>query len=455
MKNTRRSVFFGLALLTAISAVGCAKPLDQQNSVSNSSSNSNSNNSNQSNTLKLYSNSMSLKPLGSTPIYATGGTAPYTYSVVVGEGRIDGSTFVAGTKVETVTLRAVDAVGAQAHATVAIISPVELVVSAPTLKSNDSTDMHAYGGTAPYTYRLISGGGSLSGNVYQAPSYETIAKLQAVDAQGYEATAFVTVKYYTPVVVTPKETRLYPGETVTVSASGGTGQYNFVLAYGEGSLNGNTYTAPASATVAQVRVTDTIGGSALATIRVEAKTLLSKSASFRVDDSAMMTFNLPTRTDRLAAIVIGGAGPDRTFGKNVPNAQGNATSMGAAPASAALTLDNLDRADRTPYVGKLTVTGRSGSSSFSFCVNPGESILRMQYLASDFWFEVDQRSVNYGAYATKTTAGTSVEGLWILSLDRAGGAGNASIQVTEGAHDHSISDCSGYVYGKVQGTSAE
>ena len=115
MKNTRRSVFFGLALLTAISAVGCAKPLDQQNSVSNSSSNSNSNNSNQSNTLKLYSNSMSLKPLGSTPIYATGGTAPYTYSVVVGEGRIDGSTFVAGTKVETVTLRAVDAVGAQAQ----------------------------------------------------------------------------------------------------------------------------------------------------------------------------------------------------------------------------------------------------------------------------------------------------------------------------------------------------
>lgn len=453
MNNTRRSVFFGLALLTAISAAGCAKPLDQQNSTSNSSSSSSSNDSTQTNTLKMYSSSSILKPFGSSSVYATGGTAPYTYSVVLGEGRVDGSTFTAGRKVETVTLLAVDALGAKAYATVAIISPVELEVAAPSMKSNDSSTMMAYGGTAPYTYRLVSGGGSVSGNVYQAPSYETIAKLQAVDAQGYEATAFVTVKYYTPVVVTPKETRLYPGETVTISASGGTGQYSYALVYGEGSLSGNTYTAPGSATVAQVQVTDTIGGSALATIRVEAKTLLSKSASFRVDDSAMLTFNLPTRTDRLASIVIGGAGPDRVFGKNV--SLGSDVLMGAAPASAALSLDNFDRDDRTPFVGRLMVTGRSGSSSFSFCVKPGESILHLHYLASDFWLESDKRSVSYGAYSNKTTAGTSVEGLWILSLDRAGGAGSASIQVTEGAHDHSISDCSGYVYGKVQGTSAE
>ena len=295
----------------------------------------------------------------------------------------------------------------------------------------------------------------MDGELYNAPSYETQVKVKVTDVYGYSGFANLAVKYYAPVVITPDQTRLYPGETLTLTAGGGTGQFTYTLISGTGTLNGSTYTAPANATVAQVQVRDTDGRSAVANIRVEAKTLLSKSATFRVDDSAMLTFNLPTRTDRLASIVIGGAGPDRTFGKNVPNAQGSATSMGAAPASAALALDNLDRADRTPYVGKLMVTGRSGSSSFSFCVNPGESILRMQYLASDFWFEVDQRSVNYGAYATNTSAGTSVEGLWILGLDKARDAGSASIQVTEGAHDHSISDCSGYVYGKVQGTSAE
>jgi hypothetical protein len=453
MNNTRRSVFFGLALLTAISAAGCAKPLDQQNSTSNSSSSSNSNDSNQTNTLKLYSTSTVLKPLASTSIYATGGTAPYTYSVALGGGRVEGSTYIAGSVIETVTLRAVDAVGAQAYATLAIISPVELAVGSSSLATDGSTTLTPSGGTAPYTLSLVSGGGSLSGNVYQAPAYATTAKLQAVDAQGYVASAFVTVSYYAPVVISPEQVRLYPGETLTLSASGGSGQYSYALISGTGSLNGTTYIAPASATVAKVQVTDTFGKSAVATVRVETKTLLSKTATFRVDDSALLTFNLPVRTDRLASIVIGGAGPDRTFGKNV--SQGNATSMGAAPASAALALDNLDRADLSPYVGKLLITGRSGSSSLSFCVNPGESILRMQHLASDFWFETDTRGISYGAYAANTSAGTSVEGLWILSLDRAGGAGNASIQVTEGAHDHSIADCSGYVAQKVEGASAE
>ncbi len=453
MNNTRRSVFFGLALLTAISAAGCAKPLDQQNSTSNSSSSSNSNDSNQTNTLKVYSSSSILKPFGSSSVYATGGTAPYTYSVVLGGGRIEGSTYIAGSTIETVTLLAVDALGAKAYATVAIVSPVELAVGSSSLATDGSTTLTASGGTAPYSYSLVSGGGSLNGNVYQAPAYATTAKLQVIDAQGYVGIAYVNVAYYAPVVITPEQTRLYPGETLTLSASGGSGQYSYALISGSGSLNGTTYIASATATVAKVQVTDTFGKSAVATVRVETKTLLSKAATFRVDDSAMLTFNLPTRTDRLASIVIGGAGPDRVFGKNV--SQGSATSMGAAPASAALALDNLDRADRSPYVGKLVITGRSGSSSMSFCVNPGESILRMQHLASDFWFEVDQRSVNYGAYAVSTSAGTSVEGLWILSLDKAGGAGNASIQVTEGAHDHSISDCSGYVAQKVQGASAE
>ncbi len=451
MNNARRSVFFGLALLTAISAFGCAKPLDQQNSVSNSSSSSSD--SSQTNALKLYSTSTVLKPLTSTLLTASGGTGPYTYSVALGGGRIDGQVYFAGNAIETVTLRVVDAVGAQAHATVAIISPVELAVGSPTLATDGSTILTPSGGTAPYTLSLVSGGGSVIGNVYQAPAYATTAKLQAVDAQGYVGSAFVTVSYYAPVVISPEETRLYPGETLTLSASGGSGQYSYALISGTGSLNGTTYIAPASATVAKVQVTDTFGKSAVSTIRVETKTLLSKTATFRVDDSALLTFNLPTRTDRLASIVIGGAGPDRTFGKNV--SQGTATSMGAAPASAALALDNLDRADRTPYVGKVMVTGQSGSASFSFCVNPGESILRMQHLASDFWFETDSRSISYGAYAANTSAGTSVEGLWILSLDKAGGAGNASIQVTEGAHDHSIADCAGYVAQKVQGTSAE
>ena len=453
MNNTRRSVFFGLALITAISAVGCAKPLDQQSSTSNSSSSSNSNDSNQTNTLKVYSSSSILKPFGSSSVYATGGTAPYTYSVVLGGGRIEGSTFIAGSTIESVTILAVDALGAKAYATVAIVSPVELAVGSASLATDGSTTLTPSGGTAPYTLSLVSGGVSLIGNVYQAPAYATTAKLQAVDAQGYVGSAFVTVSYYAPVVISPEETRLYPGETLTLSASGGTGQYSYALISGTGSLNGATYIAPATATVAKVQVTDTFGKSAIATIRVEKKTLLSKTATFRVYDSALLTFNLPVRTDRLASIVIGGAGPDRTFGKNV--SQGNATSMGAAPASAALALDNLDRADRSPYVGKLTITGRSGISSFSFCVNPDESILLIIYLSSDFNLETDTRSITYGAYAPNTSAGTSVEGLWIQKMDTAGGAGDASISVSQAFHDHSVTDCSGYIYGKVEGASAE
>jgi hypothetical protein len=453
MNNTRRSVFFGLALLTAISAVGCAKPLDQQNSTSNSSSSSNSNDSNQTNTLKLYSSSSILKPFGSTPVYATGGTAPYTYSVVLGGGRVDGSTFTAGSMIETVTLLAVDALGAKAYATVAIVSPIEMTVGSSSIATNGSTTVTASGGTGPYTYSLVSGSGSFSNNVYQAPAYATTAKIQAVDAQGYVGEVSITVSYYAPLVISPEQSRLYPGETLTLSASGGSGQYYFTLTSGTGTLSGSTYIAPGTATVAQVQVTDTFGKSAIATIRVEKKTLLSKTATFRVDDSALLTFNLPVRTDRLASIVIGGAGPDRTFGKNV--SQGNATSMGAAPASAALALDNLDRADRSPYVGKLTITGRSGISSFSFCVNPDESILRIIYLSSDFNLETDTRSISYGAYAANTSAGTSVEGLWIQKMDTAGGAGDASISVSQAFHDHSVTDCSGYVYSKVEGASAE
>ncbi len=62
--------------------------------------------------------------------------------------------------------------------------------------------LSATGGTAPYSYRLVSGVGSISGNIFNASSFGT-AVIGVVDASGAQNTATLSVNSNLAVATTP------------------------------------------------------------------------------------------------------------------------------------------------------------------------------------------------------------------------------------------------------------
>jgi hypothetical protein len=196
----------------------------------------------------------------SQALQATGGAAPYTWSIASGNlpgglsltpgtGVISGTPTTAGTS--NFTVKVSDANGTTATSgtlSIAVESPLSVTTTsllAGAVGTAYSQTLQAAGGATPYTWSIASGNlpGGLSltagtGVISGTPTTVGTASftVQVTDANTLTATKPLSILIVLPVVVT---ITTLPGGTIgsvyaqtTLSASGGTGPYSWTLAAG-------------------------------------------------------------------------------------------------------------------------------------------------------------------------------------------------------------------------------
>jgi gliding motility-associated-like protein len=223
---------------------------------------------------------------GSITSSVVGGTAPYVYAWTPTGGTNASAT---GLSAATYTVTVTDANGCIAIASQTITEPT-LLTAAITSTANISCPgpntgtlvMAAGGGTPGYTYNWAPSGGTLpTASGLSAGTYT----VTVTDANGCTATASGTIMVITanPLLVAVSGSASFcPGgsATLTVNASGGSGNYTFLWSPGNSTLQSITVT-PASTITYTVTVTDGCGDvvSEDATVTVNS----SPTVSFKTD----------------------------------------------------------------------------------------------------------------------------------------------------------------------------
>ena len=137
---------------------------------------------------------------------------------------------------------------------------------------NSEHELTADGGVPPYVFEITQGSGVLvpvlTSAVYTAPAVPGQVVIKLTDAVGTEVST--TYNIYSLLQITPQTLTLSPSGTTNVVGTGGLPPYLYSLVSGGGILNDATgaYTAPSVAGTVILRVVDSIGQSADATINV-------------------------------------------------------------------------------------------------------------------------------------------------------------------------------------------
>ncbi len=168
---------------------------------------------------------------GTATSTTTGGTTPYAYLWSNGNITANASNLTAGSYTLTVT----DANNCTATASVTITEPTRLTVTAtgPQMVCSGAPaflSATATGGTPPYLYNWTPAGGTSSSTTVN-PVSTTTYTITITDANGCTAQATVLVVTGAPLVLNVSgNASVCPGAsiTLTATASGGDGAYNFV-----------------------------------------------------------------------------------------------------------------------------------------------------------------------------------------------------------------------------------
>lgn len=189
--------------------------------------------------LELSPSLLSIQVDQEVTISATGGVAPYAFSMLNGEGSlstIDAATMrysaPASPTVAIIQLR--DAAQVQSTAilvvTAASVEPLRILPSVASLEYGEEIDYVAVGGMAPFWFSIVSGLGTIdeSTGLYVAPGGDTDAIVRVDDSSGQSNEATVTVRAALPaLVIDPTTLVLEQGSSYTFSAMGGDGTYTF------------------------------------------------------------------------------------------------------------------------------------------------------------------------------------------------------------------------------------
>lgn len=116
------------------------------------------------------------------------GKAPYTFSIVSGEGAINATSgeFTAGTTAGTVVIRLTDADGRSSDANVIVNAALNFSTEQIFVGKEATYSLSATGGVPPYTFLIASGAGSVNGTtgVFTAPSALGVTAVHVVDSIG-------------------------------------------------------------------------------------------------------------------------------------------------------------------------------------------------------------------------------------------------------------------------------
>ncbi|MDR3608674.1 MAG: hypothetical protein P4M08_15025 [Oligoflexia bacterium] len=147
--------------------------------------------------LTLTPSQQTIAPGASLQLVASGGLAPYTYSIISGQGSINSSTgiYTAPSTPTSVQINAVDTTGVSGSATVTVAyPPLTISPASITLALGSTFTFSGSGGLPPYTFSMAYGAGLItSSGAYTAPSSGSSDQVMLEDANGDEAFADVTV----------------------------------------------------------------------------------------------------------------------------------------------------------------------------------------------------------------------------------------------------------------------
>lgn len=209
------------------------------------------------------------------------GTPPYVFGIVSGAGTIGSSSglFTAPGAPGSIVVGFIDQAGKTASTTITVVGPLNIVPPVTNVLAANTRQFAGAGGKTPYTYAVVSGGGSVnSSGLYTAPGTAGTATVRITDALGQTANATVTID--PPLSLSPATISIAINDTQQFTATGGLGGYTYSVVSGGGSIDPSTglYTAPASASTVVVRVTDSGANTANATVNVVGPLSISPSS---------------------------------------------------------------------------------------------------------------------------------------------------------------------------------
>jgi hypothetical protein len=202
---------------------------------------------------------------------ASGGTPPYTFSLVSGTGSVTSSgAYSTLGAAGTADVRVTDSGGQHADASVTIDSAVGFAPGATTADGGLTLTLAGTGGQGPYKYSVVSGVGTVNAStgLFTAPATAGSTVIQVTDANG--GTSQISINNYAALGITPPSLTVTAGagQTMQFSGTGGSGGYTYTLVSGPGTLSPTgVYTAVNTSGTATVQVADSLGTSAMATVR--------------------------------------------------------------------------------------------------------------------------------------------------------------------------------------------
>ena len=333
---------------------------------------------------------------------ATGGTAPYTYSVESSgtqPGTINPTTgaYQAPAMNETVQIAVQDASGAFGSLTVTIGSGTGgttvggLTISPATANISIGGDVQftTTGGSGSYTYTMV-GVGEVNSGVYYGTSAGT-ATITVTDTENTSLVGTATVVVgggssgSSTLAVSPANPTVVPGQSVELTPSGGTPPYAFGIISGSGTFSvtqvqsggTTTYTSPGNSTGTivlslqdsagnSIQIDVTLGSGSGTTGPVSASFSMSISKYFAVTYDN--TGDYPSGagyTSDTPMFWIWGSGSSAT-----------ASGVGANGSSANyLPLTNYSNAAMSPttYRGYFEVATSTVTTTINFCIPPATS----------------------------------------------------------------------------------
>jgi hypothetical protein len=260
----------------------------------------------------------SLAPRAQQKLNATGGLGTYRWRVLPG-GTSGGSVsstgiYTAGTadtsKNTTDTVEVSDALGNAATAVMTVTTGLVVTPAGVSLAPRASQVFTAAGGTGTqitFTLSVNQSGGSIitDGRYVAGIRGGATDVVKASDNLGNSATSTVTVT--AGLVVNPETTTLPPKGKQQLTATGGNGIYTWTLLPSSGSggtvSTSGLYTAgPTGVTTDTVKVTDSVGNSAIASFNVTVGLSLTPDKA-----------SVAAKGGKASFTAAGGAGPDKGY----------------------------------------------------------------------------------------------------------------------------------------------
>jgi hypothetical protein len=265
--------------------------------------------------------------------------------------------------------------------------PLTISPTSAVLYGGNFLAIETSGGIPPYSYSVVSGTGTLSGNIYQAPLADSTERVRVGDSAGNSVEAVYTVDA-TGVTfgIQPALQTVYTGGSIAFSRVGGTGPFEYTLTTnasgGSVNLTSGAYTAGPSAGTDVVTLTDTSGPTAdTADVTVLAKPLSVSPQTITVYVNQAVDF-----------AAVGGDGPFSfavaTSIGSIINVSSGAYTAGPNPGTDTITLtDTYDGRSRTATVAVVAapvVTNVDYAAGAIINITPPAAALTSSVFSADF-----------------------------------------------------------------------